>query len=137
VKMKNHSARPKSELKSGKLKPAMQPPEKPGTDAQEGLETSFYEKVLDAAEKLDFATAAEVDGIDDEIAILRVKIKAILANEPENIKLMMAATNLLAKLVKTRYSMNKRQEKSLGEAIHRIITEIGVPLGVSVINKKL
>ena len=38
----------------------------------------FYTKVLDDAEKLDFETAAGADGIDDEITLLRVKIKTIL-----------------------------------------------------------
>lgn len=97
----------------------------------------FYNRVLDAAEKLDFQAAAGIEGIDDEITLLRVKIKAIIENDPENIKLIMAATNMLAKLVKIRYSMNKKQEKSLGEAIKNIIRDIGVPLGVAVLSKKL
>ena len=99
--------------------------------------SGFYAKVLDEAEQMDFETAGGVDGIDDEIALLRVKIKSIVEKDPENIKLIMAATNMLAKLVKTRYSMNKKQEKNLGEAIKNIIQDIGVPLGVAVINKKL
>ncbi len=39
---------------------------------------SLYTKVLDEAEKLDFELASGVNGIDDEIALLRVKIKSIL-----------------------------------------------------------
>ena len=49
----------------------------------------------------------------------------------------MAATKMLSQLVKTRYSMNKKQEKSLGEAIKNIIQNIGVPLGVEILSKKL
>jgi hypothetical protein len=102
-----------------------------------GDKKCFYDKVLAGAEKLDFQTASGIEGIDDEITLLRVKILAIVENDPENIKLLMAATNMLARLVKIRYSMNKKQEKSLGESIRKIITEIGVPLGVAVLNKKL
>jgi len=98
---------------------------------------AFYARVLDQAEALDFETAAETEGLDDEITLLRVKIKALLEKDPENLELLMAATGMLTKLIKARYSMNKKQEKNLGEAIKNIIRDIGVPLGVAVLNKKL
>ena len=60
------------------------------------LKHGFYSKVLDEAEKLDFETASDVDGIDNEITLLRVKIKSVLEKDPENIKLIMQATNILA-----------------------------------------
>jgi hypothetical protein len=92
----------------------------------------FYARVLDEAEKLDFERAAGVDGIDDEIALLRVKIKSILEKDPENIRLIMAATNALAGLVKTRYRISKEQRKGLKEAIGNVLREIALPLGISV-----
>jgi hypothetical protein len=97
----------------------------------------FYCKILDEAEALDFEAIAGTEGLDDEITLLRVKIKTLISKEPDNIVLIMAAANMLAKLVKIRYSMSKEQKKSLGEAIKKVITDIGVPLGVSIINKKL
>jgi hypothetical protein len=92
----------------------------------------FYAKVLDEAEKLDFAQAAGVNGIDDEIALLRVKIKSVLEKDPENIRLIMAATNALAGLVKTRYKITKEQRKGLKEAIGNVLREVALPLGISV-----
>jgi hypothetical protein len=38
----------------------------------------FYSKVLSEAEKLEFEKAASVEGIDAEIAILRMKIGCLL-----------------------------------------------------------
>jgi hypothetical protein len=98
---------------------------------------SFYAKVLEAAEALDFEMASGTEGLDDEITLLRVKIKALLEKDPENIELMMAATSMLAKLVKTRYSISKEQKKGLAESIKNINKDIGVPLGVAVLSKKL
>lgn len=126
----------------GKIRPRISKTQKnkdkePNPLSGEGKGVNFYAKVLAEAEKLDFEAAAGIDGIDDEIAIFRLKIRSILAREPNNIKLLMAATGMLTKLVKARYSMNQKQEKSLGEAIKNIIKDIGVPLGVAVINKKL
>jgi hypothetical protein len=97
----------------------------------------FYARVMDEAEALDFETASGAEGLDDEITLLRVKIKALLENDPKNVRLLMAATKMLAVLVKARYSMNKKQEKNLGEAIKNIIRDIGVPLGTAILNKKL
>ena len=97
--------------------------------------------MLDEAEMLDMEAASGVDGIDDEIALLRVKIKSALEKDPENIKLIMQATNTLARLVKTRYNITKEQGKGLKEAISNVLREIALPLGISIgtsiIEKKL
>ena len=93
---------------------------------------SFYSKALDEAEWLDFELAAGVNGIDDEIALLRVKIKSILEHDPENIKLMMEATNTLARLVKTRYNISKGQKKGLKEAIGNVLRDVALPLGIGI-----
>jgi hypothetical protein len=99
--------------------------------------TGFYSRVLATAESLDFETAASAQGLDSEITLMRVKIKSVLENDPDNLKLVMQAADILIKLVKARYSMNKKQGKKLGEAIKDVIKDIGVPLGVAIINRKL
>ncbi len=92
----------------------------------------FYSKVLDEAEQLDFELAAGVEGIDDEIALLRVKIKSLLENDPENISLIIHMTNALERLVKTRYNISKEQRQGLKEAIENVIKEIALPLGIGI-----
>ncbi len=92
----------------------------------------FYSKALDEAGRLDFELATGVEGIDDEIALLRVKIKSILENDPENIKLIMQATNTLAGLVKTSYNMTKEQKKGLKEAIGNVLKDVALPLGIGI-----
>ena len=99
---------------------------------QNARKHGFYAKVLDEAERLDFELATGVEGIDDEIALLRVKIKSLLEHDPENIKLIMQATNTLAKLVKTRYNMTKEQRKGLKEAIGNVIRDVALPLGIGI-----
>ena len=99
---------------------------------QNARKHGFYAKVLDEAEQLDFELATGVEGIDDEIALLRVKIKSILENDPENIRLIMQATNALAKLVKTRYNITKEQRKGLKEAIGNVLRDVALPLGIGI-----
>jgi len=100
---------------------------------QNARKHGFYARVLDEAERLDFEMAAGVDGIDDEITLLRVKIKSLLEEEPENIRLIMQMANALERLVRTRYSITREQKKGLKEAIGNVIREVALPLGIAVI----
>ncbi len=97
---------------------------------QNARKHGFYSRVLDEAEQLDFELATGVEGIDDEIALLRVKIKALLENDPENVKLIMQATNTLSRLVRTRYNISKEDKKGLKEAIANVLRDIAIPLGI-------
>ena len=101
-------------------------------DNQNARKHGFYSKVLNEAEQLDFELASGVEGIDDEIALLRVKIKSVLEHEPENIRLIMQATNTLAGLVKTSYNMTKEQRKGLKEAIGNVLRDVALPLGIGI-----
>ena len=99
---------------------------------QNARKHGFYSKVLDEAERLDFELATGVEGIDDEIALLRVKIKSLLEHDPENIKLIMQATDTLAKLVRTRYNIGKEDRKGLKEAIGNVLRDVALPLGIGI-----
>lgn len=96
---------------------------------------SFYSQALDEAEKLELEEALGVDGIDQEIAVLRVKLRELIESRPERIDLHLEAASTIARLVRTRYTITKEQKKSLKEAITKVITEIAVPLGVKVFMK--
>jgi hypothetical protein len=99
---------------------------------QNARKPSFYAKVLDEAERLDFELASDVEGIDDEIALLRVKIKSLLENDPENIRFIIQMTNALERLVRTRYNITREQRKGLKEAIGNVLRDIAIPLGIGV-----
>jgi hypothetical protein len=90
---------------------------------------SFYSRDLDEAEKLELLEASHVEGIDEEIALLRVKLRQLLAEQPERIDLHFEAANVIARLVRIRYQIAKGQKKSPKEAIQKVLTELAVPLG--------
>ena len=99
---------------------------------QNARKHGFNSKVLDEAERLDFEYATSVEGIDDEIALLRVKVKSLLAHDPNNIKLTMQATNALARLVRMRYNISKKDRKGLKETIGNVLRDIALPLGIGI-----
>jgi hypothetical protein len=102
----------------------------------------FYSKVFDEAERFDFNDAVGVDGIDEEIALLRLEIKkAISGGDERNLLLLVKAASALEKLIRTCYQITAAQRKGLKEAIENVIKDILVPLGINigsaVITKKI
>jgi len=71
-----------------------------------------------------------MEGVDEEIAILRVKLGELTEKEPDRLDLHLEAANTIARLVRTRYNITKEQKKSLKEAIANVLTEIALPLGL-------
>jgi hypothetical protein len=92
----------------------------------------FYARALTAAEQLDMGDACQLEGVDDEIALLRVRLRALVAESPERIDLQLDMANAIARLVRTRYQMSSDQKKSLKTAIARVLEEIAVPLGIGI-----
>jgi len=99
---------------------------------QNARKHGYYSKVLDEAQQLDFELASGVNGIDDEIALLRVKIKAILDKDPENFPLLTQAVKVLTRMVQTHYNMSKGDKKGFKEAVEKLWQNVAVPAGITV-----
>ena len=99
-------------------------------DATKDKKRGFYSQALDEAERLELEEARSVDGIDEEIAILRVKLRELIVAKPERFDLHLKVASAIARLVTTRYNITKEQKKSLKEAVTKVLTEIAVPLGI-------
>jgi hypothetical protein len=93
----------------------------------------FYLKILDETERFDFEKANGIEGIDEEIALLRLEIKkAIAGGEDRNLLLLVKAAGALERLIRTRYQITASQRKGLKEAIQNVIRDVLVPLGVNI-----
>lgn len=103
-----------------------------GKDACKGDHRGFYSKALQEAEKLELDEAYQIQGVDDKIALLRLKLKELAKDQPQRIDLYLKAANTIARLVKIRYQISKEQKNSLKEAIARVLTEVALPLGINV-----
>ncbi len=102
----------------------------------------YYAKILAKTEQLDIESASGVQGIDEEIALLRHEIKkAISGGDERNLLLLVKAASALEKLIRARHQITAAQRKGLKEAVANVIRDVLVPLGVNigsaVITKKL
>ncbi len=100
---------------------------------QNSSTTNYYARMLNEAEKRDFLKATGIDGVDNEIALLRLEIKRVMTGgDDTNLKTLIKATNALERLVRTKYQISKSQGKGLKEAIGNVIKDIAIPLGINV-----
>lgn len=100
---------------------------------QNARKHGFYSRSLDEAERLEMEEAIYVEGVDQEIALLRIKLRELIESQPERIDLHLEAANTIARLIRTRYQISKEQKKSLKEAIAKVLAEVAVPLGIGVV----
>ncbi|OGO00068.1 MAG: hypothetical protein A2Y90_04525 [Chloroflexi bacterium RBG_13_52_12] len=93
----------------------------------------YYSKILAKTEQLDIESASGVEGIDEEIALLRHEIKkAISGGDERNLLLLVKAASALEKLIRTRHKITAAQRKGLKEAVGNVIRDVLIPLGVNI-----
>ena len=97
---------------------------------QNARKHGFYSRVLSKAEQLEVAEAEGIEGLDGEIAVLRVKLRELLEKHPDRIDLQMQAAGTLARLIHTRYQITPEEKKNLKEAITTVLKEVAIPLGL-------
>lgn len=100
---------------------------------QNSWKHGFYSKSLNEAEKYDFKDASGIEGIDEEIALIRLEIKkAISGGDERNLLLLVKAAQALDKLVRTRYQITAAQHKGLQTAITNVVNDVLIPMGVNI-----
>jgi len=100
--------------------------------SKNAVRPGFYSKALHEAERISLQEAGQVEGVDQEIALLRCRLAELVQNSPDRIDLQLQTASAIARLVKTRYQISKEQKNSLREAIARVLTEVAVPLGIGI-----
>src|SRR5262249_53303510 len=103
----------------------------------------FYAQALSEAEQVDFAAAHEIEGIDEEIALMRTKLMQALkhkqppeleaeqAAEPDGqqsteFELMLKGIEILGRLVSRRYRLPARSAEDLAAAMRASLAAAGL-----------
>ena len=110
---------------SGKRRARRRPPAKPAASATPASADDFYASALSKAERIELKEAAKVKGLDQEIAVLRTKLRRAIKKEPKNLPLMLQGIEQLVKVVSARYRLPKRAEEELDQSVKRILQEFG------------
>jgi hypothetical protein len=84
----------------------------------------FYSNALDAAERAELPEALRVDGIDEEIAVLRLRLRRAIEEHPDDLPLMFHGIDLLAKVVSTRYHLTKGTKEEIESQVAASLREL-------------
>ena len=90
----------------------------------------FYSKVLDEDEQRDYEEARNIQGLDEEIALMRAKIKSVLRHAPDNHKLYLLAMATLCRLLTTHCHINKGNGQGFKEGLSQVLRDVALPLGI-------
>lgn len=99
---------------------------------QNARKHGFYSRVLTEAQQVELESASQIEGVDQEIAFLRVKLQQLADERPDRLDLQLEAASTIARLIRTHYSITKDQKKTLKESIQKVLTDVALPLGIGI-----
>lgn len=86
---------------------------------------NFYGHAVDEAERLDLEQAREIEGLDDEIALLRVRLKRAVEEYPEDVRLLTRGIEILVRAVGARYRLSPKSKRDLAENLAAALNSLG------------
>ncbi|MBI2913818.1 MAG: hypothetical protein HYY03_07850 [Chloroflexi bacterium] len=98
----------------------------PGHDASRPPSPrNFYRDAMSEAEQVELGEAQQVEGLDDEIAVLRVRLKRAVEERPEDLQLLVRGVDLLVKAVAARYRLSPKARRDLAENLAATLNSLG------------
>lgn len=83
------------------------------TSTRRRAKANFYERALSEAESEYLKRAGNMDGLDDEIAVLRAKILTALEDRPDDLPLLMKGIGTLSSTLAARHRLADKAEQDL------------------------
>ena len=82
----------------------------------------FYDRVVEEAELRD---ALAVEGLDQEVALLRIKLRDHVTAHPEDLALMLKSVTLIVRAVAARYRMSPKRTADFADALVATLDALG------------
>ena len=79
---------------------------------------------LSEAERAAFDAALEADGIEDEIALLRLRLRQALTDHSEDPRLLTQAMNALVRAIATQHRLSPQARKELADRVSDVLNSI-------------
>ncbi len=92
----------------------------------------FYASAIDTADRLaELGDARRVEGLDEEVALLRVLLRDTIRDHPDDLKLLQGGMRLLVQTLIAQHRFSPKQADNLGEAVANVLQEFGEALGTA------
>jgi hypothetical protein len=90
----------------------------------------FYEAALGETERLLLEQARDQRGLAEEMALLRLKLRASAEEHPEDLSRFLRLLELLTRMVATQYRVSKEAEGDLAASLAGVLKGVGGVLGL-------
>ena len=88
----------------------------------------FYSSALSRAERMRLPKARTQEGLDEEIALLRVRLHRVAQEHPEQFELLLKAVNTLVRAVAMKYKLSDEPAEDLAKNIIGVLRGVGAAL---------
>jgi hypothetical protein len=85
---------------------------------------SFYDAALTEAERKELATAQDVEGLADEIAVLRLRLRDALAERPEDGQIVERGVRLLIQSLLAEHRLSSKEARGLTDAVTAMFEQL-------------
>jgi hypothetical protein len=85
----------------------------------------FYAGALDADEQELFWKALQIDGIDEEVAVLRYALRKEFANKPGTYDMLSENAARLVRAVAVQYRMSPKSKEDFAEHVMTVLRDLG------------
>ncbi|MBF8266519.1 MAG: hypothetical protein HW388_27 [Dehalococcoidia bacterium] len=85
----------------------------------------FYEEALSQAERVRLSRAKQIQGLDEEIALLRVRLSRLAEEQPENLELLIKGIGMLVRAVSAKYKLSHQAEDDLYQSLLGVLKGVG------------
>lgn len=90
----------------------------------------FYAKRLSRKQQKVLESASNLNGVDQEIAIVRMQIEDIISTSPQSYDALMLAISALVKLLKAKQMLHKDDSGGLSAALVDVMRDLAAPIGL-------
>jgi hypothetical protein len=95
-----------------------------GNTAEHAGAQAFYEAALSEAERAFLPAAKEVSGLDEEMAMLRLRLRTALKNRPQDLALMIRGLDTLRRMVAVKYGLSKSDRKEMSPFLEETLLQL-------------
>jgi hypothetical protein len=86
---------------------------------------AFYAGSLTEAERELLEVARKIEGLEEEIAVLRVRLNSALNDNPEDFPLLVSGVGMLVRAVATQYRLSPKATKDLADRMALVLNSLG------------
>ena len=92
--------------------------------ASTGNRGAFYEDAMNEAEQAAIQIAREVEGVDEELVVLRLRLRTLAQAEGFDLTLLLRSLDVLRRLVETKHKLTKTQRVAFEAEQPRVWDEL-------------